>query len=152
MLLVFLCVSSLCAQVPLDGVLVKLGADVITSSDVRQARLLKLVDAGGGDQAILDALVKRRLVLEELGRNPPAEPLPPAIAARRAQWVATLGTDVDLPALLARAGFSESAVQAWWRDDLRIAAYLDQRFPPSTNRQQAIASWVAELRQRAGIK
>ena len=142
--------SVLFAQTPLDGVLVKLGADVITMSDVRQARLLKLVDVSGGtDQAIVDALVRRRLILEELKRNSPAEPSPAAIDAQRQQWASTLGPGVDLATLLPRAGMTDAGLRNWLRDDLRITAYLDQRFPASGDRAAVIAAWVAELRQRA---
>ena len=152
-LLVVALTSCLSAQIPIDGVLQKLGTDVVTVSDVRQARLLRLVDApGDSDQAVVAALVKRRLMLEELKRNPPPEPAPAAVEARRQQWVSTLGTGVDIAALLARVGMTEAGVRSWWRDELRINAYLDQRFPASIDRERAIAAWVAELRQRAGIR
>jgi hypothetical protein len=152
-LFVLVLVPSLFAQVLIDGVLLKLGADVVTVSDVRQARLLKLVDVPDAtDQAFVDALVKRRLILQELGRNPPAEPASSALDARRRQWESALGPGVDLSSDLARAGMTEAALRAWLRDDLRITAYVDQRFPASGDRAAAIAAWVAELRQRAGIK
>jgi hypothetical protein len=144
-------VRPLSAQTPLDGVLLKFGGDVITMSDVRQARLLKLVVASGDtDQAFVDALVRRRLILDELRRNPPPEPAPAAVEARLREWESKLGADA--PALLVRAGMTEPAARAWLRDDLRIATYLDQRFPPSGDRAAAIAAWEADLRQRAGIR
>jgi len=149
----FLLTSPLLAQVPIDGVLLRIGSDVITASDVRQTRLLKLVEApGGSDQAYVDAIANRRLVLEELKRNPPIEPSPAALDARQQQWVATLGPGVDLDALLSRAGMTAASARGWWRDELRINAYLDQRFPASNDRERAIAAWVADLRQRAGIR
>jgi hypothetical protein len=153
LLLVLALVPSLFAQVLIDGVLLKLGADVITVSDVRQARLLKLVDAPDGtDEAFVDALVKRRLILQELGRNPPTDPSSAALDARRREWESTLGPGVDVSSLRARAGMTEATLRAWLRDDLRIAAYVDQRFPASGDRAAAIAAWVGELRQRAGIR
>jgi len=134
-------------------VLLKLGADVITVSDVRQARLLKLVDVPDQtDQAVVEALVKRRLILQELARNPPAEPASAALEARRRQWETTLGSGVDVSSLLARGGMTEATLRAWLRDDLRITAYVDQRFPASGDRAAAITAWIAELRQRAGIR
>jgi len=114
---------------------------------------LRLVDApSGSDQAVLDALVRRRLILEEMKRNPPAEPSAAALETRQRQWASTLGTDADVSALLTRAGMTDAGVRAWWRDDLRINAYLDQRFPASGDRAAAIATWVTELRRRAGIR
>jgi hypothetical protein len=153
LLVAWVMASPLTAQVPIDGVLLKIGSDVITSSDVRQARQLNLVEApGGSDQAYVDALANRRLMLEELKRNPPAEPAPAAVDARQQRWVATLGPGVDLGALLSRAGMTMASARSWWRDDLRISAYLDQRFPASNDRERAIAAWVADLRQRVGIR
>ena len=153
LLVAWVMASPLAAQVPIDGVLLKIGSDVITSSDVRQARQLKLVEApGGSDQAYVDALANRRLMLEELKRNPPAEPAPAALDARQQRWVATLGPGVDLNALLSRAGMTMASARSWWRDELRISAYLDQRFPASNDRERAIAAWVADFRQRAGIR
>lgn len=141
------------AQTRIDGVLLKFGSDVITDSDVRQARLLKLVDAAGeGDQAFIDALANRRLTLLEVKRGPVVEPLEAALDAKYQQWTARLGAGADVPALLTRAGMSEAGLRGWLRDDLRIETYLDQRFSSKSNRSRDVAAWIAELRQRAGLK
>ena len=118
------------AQETVERVLARVDRDfIVTQLDVRQARLLRLVVAASDtDAGYLDALVNRRLILQEVARYAPAEPPPAAIAARRKDWEATLGGGVDA-ARLARAGMTENALTGWLRDDLRIAAFLERRFP-----------------------
>ena len=138
------------AQTQIDGVLLKFGGDIITRSDVRQARLLKLVQSeGDSDQAYVNALVDRRLMLAELKRSPPAEPSAEAVDAKRAQWLAALGSGIDVPDLLARAGLTEALLRGWFRDDLRLQTYLSERF---AGRASDVAVWIVTLRQRAGLK
>jgi len=106
------------------------GGAVITQSDVRTALALGLVDAAGPD-AERDAasrLVERWLILHEVSRFAPPEPAPAAVAARLAAIAARAGSPAALDALLVRGGFTPGRLAAWVRDDLRIAAYLDQRF------------------------
>lgn len=139
------------AQTRIDGVLLKFGGDIITDSDVRQARVLKLVDAANdSDQAYVDALVDRRLMLAEIRRSPPSEPSAAAIDAKRRQWEARLGAGADAAALLARAGLTDAGLRGWLRDDLRIQSYLDQRF--TSDRDRGVTAWLGELRRRAGLK
>jgi hypothetical protein len=58
-----------------------------------------------------------------------------------------------LAAALARVGFDDKQLRAILRQNLRIRAYLDQRFASETpERGEAIiADWVAGLRSRATI-
>jgi len=140
-------------QTPIDGVLAKVGGDIVTVSDVRQARLLKLlVPAADSDQGYVDALIDRRLMLADLKRNPPAEPTTEAIDAREREWTARLGAGANVQDLLRRAGMSDAGLRGWLRDDLRLEVYLDERFGTSSNRPAAISAWVGMLRQRAGIR
>jgi hypothetical protein len=140
-------------QTPIDGVLASVGGDIVTVSDVRQARLLKLIEPSGDtDQAYVDALINRRLMLADLRRNPPPEPTTEAVDAKQQEWTARLGAGANVPDLLLRAGMSDAGLRGWLRDDLRLEVYLDQRFGTSSNRPAAIASWVGMLRQRAGIR
>jgi hypothetical protein len=140
-------------QTPIDGVLAKVGGDIVTISDVRQARLLKLIQpAADTDQAYVDALIDRRLMLADLRRNPPPEPTTEAIDARQQEWTTRLGPGADVPDLLRRAGMTDAGLRGWLRDDLRLQAYLDERFGTSSNRPTAIAAWVGMLRRRAGLR
>ena len=140
----------LTAQTALDGVLFKFGGEIVTQLDVRQARLLKVLDVPNDtEQAYVEALVNRRLVLADLKRSPPAEPSPEAVDGKRRQWEARLGSGASVPDLLARAGMSDVGLIAWLRDDLRIQAYVDERFG---GRAADFDGWIKTLRQRAGIR
>lgn len=106
------------------------GGVVITLSDVRTALALGLVEAEGPDaeRAAASRLVERWLVLREVSRFAPPEPPQAALDERLAALAARAGSPAALAAILARGGFSQGRLAAWVRDDLRIAAYLDQRF------------------------
>jgi len=73
--------------------------------------------------------------------------------ARRHEWEASLGPGADIPKLLDRAGLSETGLVAWLRDDVRIQAYLEQRFGglPAADRSAEIARYLATLREHAGL-
>ena len=151
-LTVGLCVSAggLAAQAVLDQVLVRFGSEIITRLDVRQARLLKLMSVTNDtDQAYVEALVNRRLILSDLKRAPAAEPSTEALEVKLRQWQAGLGSGVNVPELLERAGMTDAGLRGWLRDDLRVQAYLDERF---AGRPADLAAWIATLRQRAGVR
>ncbi len=143
--------SGLAAQTVLDQVLVRFGGEIVTQLDVRQARLLKLVTVPNDtDQAYADALVNRRLILSDLKRTAAAaEPATEALDAKVRQWEVNLGPGVNVPSLLERAGMTEAGLRGWMRDDLRVQAYLDERF---AGRPADLAAWIATLRQRAGLR
>ena len=141
--------------VDLDHVLSTVHSTKIWRSDVRQARLLKLCDpAAESDQAILTELQNRVLMLAEVTRGQANEPSPDELAARRREWEQSVGAGAGLDALMSRAGMSQRDLQAWLRDDLRIKSYIDQRFGglPAAQRTTRVRDWVADLRQRAGLR
>lgn len=141
------------AQVEIDKTLQHVYGTAIMASDVRQARLLRLLPkAADSDEAVLTALENRLLILRELSRQP-SVPAATAIAARRQTWTASWPPGTDLPALMTRAAMTDQALDGWFRDDLKIASYLDQRFGQQADdaRAQKIAAWVADLRRRANI-
>lgn len=143
------------AQVELDRIVARVGARVITQSDVRQAMLLKLVDDVSSEEAARRCLEDRWLILEEIKRGAPLPPGSEADLARhRAAWEQKVGGAGAVPDLLARAAMSEAALQAWLRDDLRIQAYLTRQFAelPENERPRANTDWINRLRQRARIK
>ncbi len=145
--------ASAAAQTRLDGILFKFSGGIVTLSDVRQVRLLGLLQpANDSDEAYVNAIVNRRLMLTELRRNPPPEPTPEAVDAQVGQWQARVAGRGKVADLLGRAGMTEAELHGWFRDDLRIQAYLDERFGSSAGRTGQITSWIGVLRQRAGIK
>lgn len=139
------------AQGVIDEVLLRFGSEIVTRLDVRQARMLKLVEpASDVDQVWVDALANRRLMLADLRRNAPPEPTTDAIESKFRDWTSkVVPPGGPLADVLARAGMSEAGVRGWMRDDLRIQTYINDRFG---GRQADVAVWIAGLRQRAGIR
>jgi hypothetical protein len=109
----------------IERTLAIVGGRVITWSDQRTAMALGLVQ--GGAPAALERLVERELMLREVERYAPPEPAEAAIEARLADVRRAIPAG-DLGSVLEAGGFTEDRLRAWVRDDLRIAAYLGQRF------------------------
>jgi hypothetical protein len=154
LLTVTMAVAGVSAQTPveIDRTLQRVNGTAIMRSDVRQARLLRLLNpAPASDDAILTALENRLLMLGEAARAAIAEPAAAQIAARRQAWTATWPSAADLAAQLQRAGMSDRALDGWLRDDLRIESYVEQRFPPDPKRDERIAAWIRDLRLRANL-
>jgi enoyl-CoA hydratase/carnithine racemase len=140
------------AQITIDRILAVVNGDPITLSDVRAARLLKLVPADTTDVVVVDTLVERRLVLTEMRRFQAPEPTPEALAARRAEWTQRVA-GAQPEALAAAAGVGAEYVDRWLADDLRREAYLQQRFAAldAARRVEAIRLWIESLRVRADV-
>lgn len=113
----------------LERVAARVNGYAITLTDVRAAMALGVVEVppGAGDEAVAtDRLVNRQLVLAEVARFAPPEPSPAAIATETAALVERAGP--GLARVMASTGLDQAAVQGIARDNLRIQAYLDQRF------------------------
>src|SRR5262245_9794586 len=140
------------AQAELDRIVARVNNRIITQSDVRQARMLRLVEDTTSDDATQRCLENRMLILSEIARAAPLAPNTDAArAAQRAEWERQLGGS---PAdLLSKAAMSEQALDLWLRDDVRIQAHLKRQFGDVSDpdRAKATADWVARLRQRAGL-
>ena len=137
------------AQAPsgelLERTLAVVGGAVITRSDVTIADALQLF----ADRAVpagptLTRLIDRQLMLQEVARFAPAEPVAESVRARVERMRARAGGDAAVAAVLARGGREAGELEAWVRDDLRLAAYLDQRFASAGAPVEAdLAAWVA---------
>jgi len=130
-------------EITIDRMVAVVNGDVVTQSDVRAARRLMLVPfaATMDDEALIGQLIERRLILAEVARYAPVEPTTEQVATRRTAWAAGLPPGADISKLLASVGMSDATLTAWLRNDLRIAAYLDQRFTAAAQptREQAQA-------------
>ena len=142
----------------IDRVLAVVGGATITQSDVTAAVELGLVTPRGtGEPAAgaLTQLVERQLMLMEVERYLPPEPPETAVAARLQAVRDRFPTAAAYQATLRRSGVDDTRLRQSVRDDLRIEAYLDQRFsvPPLTAERRAmlISEWVGGLRRRADI-
>ena len=151
LLIVALLCAPTAAQELVERTLAIVGGTALTLSDVRTAIALGLIDTKDADVAT-EALVQRALMLREVERYAPAEPSSTLIDERLTQLRDGLG-DAHLQSILKAGGFTEARLRAWLRDDVRIAAYLDQRFAADgpERRQSLIEDWVADLRRRTPV-
>jgi hypothetical protein len=61
-------------------------------------------------------------------------------------------TPAAFDAALARSGIDEKHLRETLRQDLRIRAYLDQRFSAASDRRTTLVDeWMAGLRRRGGV-
>lgn len=136
-------------EVLLERTLAIVGGAVVTQSDVSLVVALGLVEgpAAATTEAALAAVVDRWLMLHEVARFSPVEPAQAAVEARLAAVRARVGEAV-LAARLTEAGRTASFLTAWMRDELRLAAYLDQRFASAG--APAAADVTAYLQAHAG--
>ena len=127
LILEFCLLSCAFAQQPIDRVMARIGSNAVTLTDVKAAVGLGLVDAKSPDDAMaLSQVIDRQLMLMEVARFPPAEPLPGAID----QQVEAMRKHVGaaLPELMKSTGLDDARLKDLARDTLRIQAYIMQRF------------------------
>jgi hypothetical protein len=164
-LLSFTTISTGVSAEVIDRIVAVVGGQIITRSDVDAA-------ASFGLAADLQALIDRILMLSEVRRVAPPDPPAGAVDTR----VSKIRTSFETPAAFSRAlelsGLDEATVRSYAADDLRLAAYLDERFSsaslPTENevqqagesarerlaaerRQTLVNAWIAELRRRTEI-
>jgi hypothetical protein len=139
----------------IDRVLAVAAGNLITLTDVTAARDLQLQTADGAAdpiRAILAKLIDRELVLAEVERYAPPEPGAAAIDREIERVRARFGSQAELDAALGRSGMDEKHLRETLRQDLRIRAYLDQRFAAAADRRTAmVEEWMAGLRRRGDV-
>src|SRR5258705_2739802 len=117
------------AQQLLDRVLARVDGYPITLTDVQAAIGLGVIQVPTGTDGIVtgtEQMIDRQLELTELQRFPPPEPVAASVMREVARLRMNAGA--RLPALMQSTGLSEQRLTDIARDNLRIAAYLDQRF------------------------
>jgi hypothetical protein len=137
----------------IERVLAVVQGAVITLSDATAAADLGLVTIEPTDDplgATLSKLIDRQLILAEVERYAPSEPAPEAIDDRIRAVRARFPSADAYNAALNRSGLDDGRVRQLLRDELRIEAYLDQRFP-ADRRATLAADWVSGLRRRAEV-
>jgi len=139
----------------IDRVLAVAAGNLITLTDVMAARDLQLQTADGAAdpiRAILTKLIDRELVLFEVERYAPPEPSAAEIDREVERVRARFGSASELDAALRRSGIDEKHLRETLRQDLRIRAYLDQRFAAAADRRTAmVEEWMAGLRRRGDV-
>jgi hypothetical protein len=117
------------SQQLLDRVVARVGATVITQTDVDAALALGIAEPAPGEDRIAGGtrqLIDRQLLLAEVARFPPPEPSAADIDAIVARMRARAGADFE--AAMKRTGRDAQRIRELARDTLRIQAYIDQRF------------------------
>ena len=135
----------------IDRTLAIVSGRTITLSDARTALALGLVEGTSVDLPLVQRLVDRELMVREAERYPLPEPSRDRTEADLAAAEARVGGEAALTRVLLTGGFTRERLRAWVHDDLRVAAYLQQRFAADERRQDLIADWVSDLRRRAQI-
>ena len=138
----------------IDRVLAVVSGQIITLSDVVAARDLGLQPTNAPDpvRGVLTKLMDRELMLAEVERYAPPEPAPGAVDRELAAVRARFPDPGTFEKTLARSGIEEKNLRETLRQDLRIRAYLDQRFSVSDPRRQTlIDEWLAGLRRRGDV-
>jgi hypothetical protein len=116
------------AQQLLDRVVARVNGQFLTLTDLRAAMAFGVVDVSEDvdERDAIAPLVDRHLILAEVERYAPSEPATAAIAQEAGVLSAHAG--YRLAAVMASTGIDESGIRGLARDNLRIRAYLDQRF------------------------
>jgi hypothetical protein len=139
----------------IDRVLAVVAGQLITLTDVKAAIDLRLqTSEGAADpvRAVLTKLIDRELVLAEVERYAPSEPTAEAVDREVQRVRARFDSQEALDAALAKSGIDEKHLRETLRQDLRIRAYLDQRFAAASDRRQAlVGDWMAGLRRRGEV-
>ena len=131
----------------IDRVLAIAAGDVITLTDVNAAKEFGLVEETEGRDPtaeVLSLLIDRSLILAEVDRYLPPEPDDSAVAATLAKIRARFPTTEAFELALARVGFDEPHLRGLVREDLRIRAYLEQRFTGASLRESEIERFYRE--------
>jgi hypothetical protein len=139
----------------IDRVLAVVAGQLITLTDVTAALDLHLQASDGAAdpvRAVLSKLIDRELILTEVDRYAPPEPTADAVDREVQRVRARFPSQDALDAALARSGIDEKHLRETLRQDLRMRAYLDQRFTAASDRRQALLDdWMAGLRRRGDV-
>jgi hypothetical protein len=139
----------------IDRVFAVVDGALITQSDVLGAiRVGTVIVQAAPDPvpAVLDSLIERRLILAEVDRYAPPDPAE-ADVVRAFEGVRTRVGPGALESALSQTGSSPDQLRRFLRDDLRIQAYLQQRFgtiqPAESDVAQYYRDHPAEFGQRS---
>ncbi len=142
----------------LDRVLAIVGGHIVTLSDARAAVALGLAGPSRSADPIADAvavLIDRRLILTEVDRYQVPDPDAAAVERRLAELAARLPADVPLDLVLSALALDREGLRRLARDDLRMAAYLAQRFGLIRPSDEEVAAYyrerAADLAQRGVV-
>jgi hypothetical protein len=141
-----------------DRVLAVVAGQLIMLSDVTAVSALGIIEPSAGADpigSVLSRLIDRELMLAEVDRYAPPEPEATEVDREVAAVRARFASQKVFDDTLARSGYDVTHVREIERQNLRLRAYLDQRFTVPDNdaarRQSLIDDWVAGLRRRTQV-
>lgn len=115
----------------IDRIVAVVQGNVIMLSDIAAVRRLGLVVPPAQDDPVAwttNRLIDRALMLIEVDRYSPPEPSDAAISQALAAVRGRFTSQAELDRALVSSGMSADQLRRFVRDDLRLDAYLDQRF------------------------
>ena len=115
----------------IDRILATVGGGLVLQTDAVAAVRLGFVEVPPQRDALqwtLDRLIERRLMLIEVDRYGPPEPPLAEIDRRMQQIDERIGSGERLDTILRETGLSVEQLRLYVRDELRIDAYIQQRF------------------------
>jgi hypothetical protein len=130
----------------LDRVLAIVAGDLILLSDVRAAREFGFVavDGAAADAQALARMIDRALILAEVERFAPPEPDAASVDKGVALVRARFSSPQAFAAALGQVGIEERHLREYVRQDLRMNAYLDQRFTALPPPEEEIGRYYRE--------
>ena len=134
----------------IDRVLAVAAGNLIMLSDVTAALEFGLVGPGPAPDPVRDTLsrlIDRAIILAEVERYAPPEP--DAVAVDRELQAVRSGfaSPEAFDQALARAGVNEKHLRETLRQNLRIRAYLDQRFTVASPTDEEVGRYYREHQQ-----
>ena len=129
----------------IDRILAVVNGAIIMQSDVTMAVRLGLVPGSAAADPVaapLDALIERRLMLEEVDRYAPPDPPEADVDRHLADIRTRAGGRFD--SILLDSGMSVDQLRRYVRDDLRMESYLQQRFGTMQPSDDEIAQYYRD--------
>jgi hypothetical protein len=134
----------------IDRVLAVAAGNLIMLSDVTAALEFGLVAPGPAPDPVRDALsrlIDRAIILAEVERYAPPEPDADAVDRELQAVRAGFASPEAFDQALARAGVNEKHLRETLRQNLRIRAYLDQRFTVASPTDEEVGRYYREHQQ-----
>jgi hypothetical protein len=115
----------------IDRILATVGGGLILQTDAVAVVRLGFVEVPDGRNPLqwaMDRLIERRLMLIEVDRFGPPEPALDEIDRRMHAIDERIGSGTRLDEIMRETGLTVDQLRLYVRDDLRIDAYIQQRF------------------------
>jgi hypothetical protein len=142
--------SRVVASEIIDRVLAVVAGNLIMLSDVTAAREFGLVAQGAAPDPVretLSRLIDRAIILAEVERYAPPEPDADAVDRELQAVRSGFASPQAFDQTLARTGVNEKHLRETLRQNLRIRAYLDQRFTVTSPSDEDVGRYYREHQQ-----